>query len=109
MTTTLARINTLLMALHMPPVRNLQLQPNHMSADSNPTPMQFRSMTPAHDVLDTIDRHVGIITRNRYNTTDRAPVGERVRRLERHIKAQAAPPYFWLGIAAEPNAEPAPA
>ena len=59
--------------------------------------------TPHHDYLDKIDKHLGIITRF---TIDRslAPLGERVRRLERHIelkKEMRYPPMFWLGAEAE--------
>lgn len=94
------RINALLVAVHMPPVRNLQLQPSRMSLDDTPiTP--YRSMTPAHDLLDYIDKYVGIQTRKRFASSDPAPVEERVRRLERHIDAKAAPPYFYLGAEAE--------
>lgn len=102
------RINTLLMNIHMPPVRDLQLKPTSMKADNNKLPV-YRSMTPAHDLLDIIDKHVGIGTRNQFHNNQPAPVGERVRRLERHMNAKRAPPYFWLGSAAEELMEAAPA
>jgi hypothetical protein len=67
----------------------------------------FRYGTPAHDALDVIDKKVGIITRNRPRMGraiyggDLAQVGERLRRLERHILKEPAQPFFWLGAGAE--------
>lgn len=90
------RINTLLLNLNMPPVRDLQLTPSRMNSEDTRS-IPFRSMTPAHDLLDTIDSHVGIRTRKNFATNAPAPVGERVRRLERHMDAKRAPPFFWLG------------
>jgi hypothetical protein len=60
-----------------------------------------------HRVLDALDKHVGIITRKSYYPYIGAPVprdeyvGARLRRLERHVEANTAPPYFWLGADAE--------
>lgn len=90
------RINTLLLNLNMPPVRDLQLKRTRMSGNSAVFDV-YRSMTPAHDLLDIIDSHVGVMTRKQFHNNQPAPVGERVRRLERHMDAKRAPPFFWLG------------
>ncbi len=92
--TTLERINALMLAKYLPPVRHGDLIPHY-----SPGTRKFSS-TPCHDVLDRLDRHCGIITRYRPDKS-LAHVGERLARLERHITVEDMPPYFHLGASAE--------
>ena len=96
---TLERINTILLHLHLPAVHaaDLQLKPSRLDADNNV--IGSRSDTPVHDLLDIIDRHVGIITRRRCDGA-KTTVGNRLARLERHVQARVHPPYFYLGAEA---------
>lgn len=98
------RINALLVYTHLPPIRPaaMQLDNRPLTAEDG-GPFGYRSNTPVHDLLDAIDKHVGIITKFRplaRGDCELVPVGERVRRLERHIQMHEAPPYFWLGAEA---------
>lgn len=79
--TALDRVNVLLMHLHMLPASRC-----------------------THELLDAIDKRAGILTRSRHPTkfkgdglSPKEYIGARLRRLERHINAQAIPPFFWLG------------
>jgi len=98
---TISRLNLLFLSLHMPPVfpKALQLTYNRTLTEHGEYG-SYKSVTPVHDLIDRIDRQVGIITRYKLGGS-LAPVGERLRRLERHIQAREQPPYFWLGAQAE--------
>lgn len=90
------QLNALLARLSMPQYRPSAPR-GYLDADNH---YHVHTTTPVHDVLDHIDRHVGIITRFKLDGS-LAPVGERVRRLERRLYLQETPPYFWLGAEAE--------
>lgn len=95
----LNRINKLLTALHMPKIPAGAQKATGGKLDEDNT-FTIVTTTPAHDILDHIDRHLGIITRFHLDGT-LAPVGERVRRLERHHYLHTSPPYFHIDAEAE--------
>lgn len=95
---TIDRINKLLLACDMQGVRVHEL---HLKLGGPKGEYElYKSYTPCHDVIDRIDRATGIITRFTIKG-DLAHVGNRLARLERHVKARECPPYFFLGALAE--------
>lgn len=111
---TIDRINGLHVYLGWPQITTTDM--NHtgfLDADNN---FRFGDVTPGHTILDKIDKAVGINTRKAFVTkaepeddgfvtvtglTRPALLGERLRRLERHIFNNIAPAYFHLGVEAE--------
>lgn len=101
---TIDRINSLLARLDLPTISASSLQlmyPYRQKLDGAYGPA--KSYTPAHDVLDQIDKHCGIITRFMHDGS-LAPLGDRIRRLERHLDSQRCRPYFWGGAHITPPA-----
>lgn len=94
-------INELLLDLNMPLIRNLKIT-GELNVDNG---HKHITVTPAHDLLDKIDKHFGIITRFKLGGS-LAPVGERVRRLKRRKALSECPMYFLLGADAETFQDP---
>lgn len=92
------RINALCDKLCVPhfSIKDLQLK-SVLDADNHSF---YQSTTPVHDCLDMLDKHAGIITNWRLGG-ELAQVGERLRRLERHLEERDTRPFFWLGADAE--------
>lgn len=93
------RINKLLLACDLPGVKvlDLWLKTSIVEVEYGYGALKtYTSTTPVHDILDRIDRAAGIITRFTYSG-DLAQVGNRLARLERHVKSRECPPFFWLG------------
>lgn len=82
-------------------VRMKVSMPSTLALQYDKIGQKYVSDTPVHDFLDTLDRRCGILTRFRPPSRELTPVGERVRRLERHLDRQITPPYFHLGAMAE--------
>jgi hypothetical protein len=102
---TIDKIQRLLAFLNLPPFHYSIADPRYKKGVFTPGV----KWTPGHNVLDTIDRHAGIVTRKTFEsystgagyTWRPALLGERVRRLERHVFSNPAPAYFHLGAEAD--------
>lgn len=110
---TIDRINGLLRHLNLPPAHTDDVGGIRCRWEWNAEgtgPMKFEvEGSPGHRVLDIIDKHVGIDTRRTFDTYSTelgfssvpAPLGNRLRRLERHVYNRLAPAFFHLGAEAE--------
>ena len=102
---TIDRINKIIEYFQGNPLPPSALMPVYKGPPGNSGPMV--DLTPGHTILDAIDKRVGIITRMKWvpfsNVKCWVPalLGERLRRLERHVFMTDAPRYFHLGAEAE--------